>query len=88
MDNDYYDEELHVDLRDLHEVKKIDTAINTLADKIKSADNYDNFLTAVASFYDFAYRRGYDAGLKDNKKEDEVDFEITAEDLHDYMYGI
>lgn len=88
MYNDFYDEELHVDIRDLHEVKKIDAAINTLINAIKSADNYDDLLTATASFYDFAYRRGYDDGLKDGKKEEEIDFEITAEDLHDYMYGI
>lgn len=75
MNPDYYDKELHVDLRDLHEVKKIDTAINTLIDKIKSADNYDDFLTAVASFYDSAYRRGYDAGLKDGKEDEEEETE-------------
>lgn len=69
LDSDYYDEELHVDLRDSHEVKKISADIDILADKIKSADNYDDFLIAVGSFYDSAYRRGYDAGLKDGKKE-------------------
>lgn len=71
MYNDFYDEELHVDIRDRHEVKKIDAAIN----KIKSADNYDDFLTAVASFYDSAYRRGYDAGLKDGKEDEEEETE-------------
>lgn len=63
MDNEYYDEELHVDLRDLREVKEISTVLDTFIDKIKFADNYDDFLTAAASFYDSAYRRGYDAGL-------------------------
>ena len=71
MDNDYYDEELHVDLRDLHEIKEVSTVLDTFIDKIKSADNYDDFLTAAASFYDSAYRRGYDAGLKDGKETEE-----------------
>lgn len=69
MDNEYYDEELHVDLRDFHEVKKVSDDIDNLRNKIKPTANYDDFLTAAASFYDSAYRRGYDAGVKDSKKQ-------------------
>lgn len=75
MNNDYYDKELHVDLRNLREVKEISTVLDAFIDKIKSADNYDDFLTAVASFYDSAYRRGYDAGLKDGKEDEEEETE-------------
>ena len=65
MDNEYYDEGLHVDIRDLREVRKVGTAIDILINAIKSTDNYDDHLSAVSSFYDFAYRRGYDDGLKE-----------------------
>lgn len=68
MDKDYYDEELHVDMCDLREVRKVGTAIDILINAIKSTDNYDDHLSAVSSFYDFAYRRGYDDGLKEEKK--------------------
>ena len=72
--NDFYDNELHVDLRDAHEVREIGDALNTLIDKIKSTDNCDDHLTAAALFYDSAYRRGYNAGLKEGKKEEVLEF--------------
>lgn len=71
MNSDWYDEKLHIDLRDLKELKKIVPAVDTLINAIKSTDNYDDHLTAVSSFYDFAYRRGYDDGVKDNKNKEE-----------------
>lgn len=71
MNSDWYDKELHVDLRDLHATKEISTAIDILINAIKSTDNCDDHLSAVSSFYDFAYRRGYDAGLKDAKNKEE-----------------
>ena len=43
------------------------TALEVLINKIK-ADNYDECLSTASSFYDMAYRRGYDAGFKDGKK--------------------
>lgn len=71
MDNDYYDKELHVDLRDYHEVKKISDDIDTLRNKIKPIANCDDFLIAVGEFYDSAYRRGYDAGVKEGQSAEE-----------------
>lgn len=65
MNNDYYDEELHVDFRDLHALKEIGPAIDILIDKIKSTDDCDDHLSAVSSFYDFAYRKGFEAGKKE-----------------------
>lgn len=71
MNSDWYDEKLHIDLRDLHATKEISTTIDILINAIKSTDNYDDHLTAVSSFYDFAYRRGYDDGVKDSKNKEE-----------------
>lgn len=71
MDSDYYDKELHVDLRDFHEVKKISDDIDNLRNKIKPTANCDDFLIAVGEFYDSAYRRGYDAGVKEGQPVEE-----------------
>lgn len=72
--NDYYDKELHVDIRDSHAVREVGTVLDTLINKMKSTDNYDDHLTAASSFYDSAYQRGYNAGLKEGKKEEILDF--------------
>ena len=45
-------------------MKKIVTDVDTLIEKIKAGD-YNECVDAVASFYDSAYRRGYDAGIND-----------------------
>lgn len=71
MDSDYYDKELHVDLRDLHETKKISTALDILITKIK-ADDYNECINTASSFYDMAYRKGFEAGKIEGEKEGRV----------------
>lgn len=76
LDNDYYDEELHVDLRDLNETKKISTALNILINKIKFTKDHDECINTASTFYDMAYRKGFEAGKLEGKKEGRVKVKV------------